>query len=209
VVFDVDGTLLDSAEGIVSCYQQALAEVGFPAPSEDVLRSDLGPPVGQLFTTLGLDDRDLEAAVAAYRRHYRATGIHQAAAYPGVPELLDDLTAAGLVLGTATAKLTTVARDFLDLHDLGRRFAVVNGTDETHHTKTETLTRTLELLGDPDPARVVMVGDRHSDITAGQACGVFSVGVTWGYGPVEELRAAGADALVHSPAELLEALRGR
>jgi phosphoglycolate phosphatase len=144
-------------------------------------------------------------AVAAYRAYYRETGMRQARVYPGVHELLDQLGTVA-VLGTATAKLTTVVTDFLALHDLSGHFAVVNGTDDTHHTKTETLTRTLELLGGPDPGQVLMVGDRHSDITAAHACGVGAVGVLWGYGTRAELEASGPDHLVGHPAELLDLL---
>ena len=180
--------------------------MGFPVPSERVLRSDLGPPVGDLFTTLGLQPELLERAVAAYRRFYREQGMQQASVYPGVVEVLDALADTGMALGTATAKLTTVAGPFLSLYGLDRHLSVVNGTDDTHHTKTETLDRTLELLGRPDPARVLMVGDRHSDITAGLACGVRSVGVLWGYGSEAELAGAGAHHLITEPGELLTLL---
>jgi len=132
--------------------------------------------------------------------------MHRSDVYPGMLELLDGLRERGVVLGTATAKLTPVARAILELHGLADRFAVVNGTDATHHTKTETLTRTLELLGGPNPQSVVMVGDRHSDIAAARACGLVSVGVCWGYGSREELEATGADHLVDSPRELLALL---
>ena len=187
-------------------YQHALHSVGFPVPSEQVLRSDVGPPVGILFTALGLPEHDRERAVAAYRRFYADSGLHQARVYPGVLELLDELDARGVVLATATAKLTPVAEAILERHGLGGRFAVVNGTDATHHTKTETLTHTLERLGSPDPSGVLMLGDRHSDVAAAQACGVGSVGVTWGYGTMEELTATGADHLVDTPAEVLALL---
>lgn len=175
-------------------------------PDEDVLRSDLGPPVGDLFTTLGLQPELLERAVAAYRRFYREQGMQQASVYPGVVEVLDTLAEAGIVLGTATAKLTAVAAPFLAQYGLDRHLSVVNGTDETHHTKTETLSRTLELLGRPDPARVLMIGDRHSDIIAGLTCGVRTVGVLWGYGSEAELAGAGAHHLVAKPGELLALL---
>lgn len=180
--------------------------MGFPVPDEAVLRSDLGPPVGDLFTTLGLPPELLERAVAAYRRFYRDEGMQQASVYPGVVEVLDALAGAGTVLGTATAKLTTVAGPFLACYGLDRHLSVVNGTDDTHHTKTETLRRTLELLGRPNPARVLMVGDRHSDITAGLNCGVRTVGVLWGYGTEDELAAAGAHHLVAEPHELMPLL---
>ncbi len=186
-------------------FRHALASVGFPVPREEELRSDLGPPLGDLFAGLGLPPELMEPATAAYRAHYRETGMRRAHGYPGVPELLDRLPTS-TVLATATAKLTTVATDFLALHDLSRHFAVVNGTDETHHTKTETLTQTLELLGRPDPAQVLMVGDRHSDIAAAHACGVGSVAVLWGYGTASELERSDPDHLIAQPAELLDLL---
>lgn len=162
--------------------------------------------MGTLFEGLGLSGDELEAAVAAYRRFYAEDGIHRSSVYPGVEDLLDALVERGIVLATATAKLTPVARAILDLHGLADRFAVVNGTDPDHSTKTETLTHTLELLAGPPPAGVLMVGDRHSDMTAARACGVGSVGVCWGYGTTHELQEAGADHLVRAPAEVLALL---
>jgi phosphoglycolate phosphatase len=206
VVFDVDGCLLDSADGIVAGYQHALASVGFPVPDEQVLRSDIGPPVGVLFTKLGLDEGTLEEAVTAYRRFYADTGMDRARVYPGVAELLDRLAERGVALATATMKLTPVAEAILERHGIADRFAVVNGTDASHHTKAEALTHALERLGDPDRAGVLMVGDRHTDIAAAQICGVGSVAVTWGYGTLAELSASGADHLCAEPAELLALL---
>ena len=175
-------------------------------PSEAVLRSDLGPPVGVLFTRLGLGDDAQEAAVRAYRAFYAETGMHRASVYPGVPELLDGLVDRGVTLATATMKLTPVAEAILALHGLADRFAVVNGTDATHRTKAQALDHALERLGGPDRAGVLMVGDRHSDVAAAQECGVGSVAVTWGYGTVEELGATGADHLVSAPGDLLALL---
>jgi phosphoglycolate phosphatase len=106
-------------------------------------------------------------------------------------------------MATATAKLTPVARAILEHHDLTGYFAVVNGTDEHHHTKTETLAHTLDQLGRPPAASVLMVGDRHSDVTAAISCGVTPVAVSWGYGSEQELRATAA-RLIDTPEELLE-----
>ena len=209
VIFDIDGTLLDSADGIVAGFRHALTSVGIAAPDDATLRSDLGPPIEAYFTSLGMADERLGRAVLAYRTYYLSDGIHRATAYAGVQELLDTLRTQQVPLGTATAKRTDTAEAILAAHGLNGYFAVINGTDATRTTKTETVADTLVQLGSPDPRRVAMVGDRHSDIVAARECGVFAVGVTWGYGPVEELRDAGADALVHSPTELLAALSGR
>jgi phosphoglycolate phosphatase len=203
VVFDIDGTLLDSASGIVAGFQHALRSVGFEPPDQQVLRSDLGPPVGQVFTALGLPTADLATAVLAYRTFYLERGLQQSAPYAGVLELLDTLRTSGVTLATATAKRTEVARAIVAHHGLDSYFAVVNGTDDQRHTKTATLAHTLELLGNPPRESVVMVGDRHSDVTAGVDCGVLAVGVTWGYGSRAELEATGA-RLIDQPAALLD-----
>jgi phosphoglycolate phosphatase len=203
VVFDIDGTLLDSATGIVAGFQHALRSVGFQPPSAAALRVDLGPPVGEIFTALGLPAVDLRAAVLAYRTYYLAHGMQQSTPYPGVLELLEALRAAGVVLATATAKRTDVARAIVDHHHLTDYFSVVNGTDDHHRTKTETLGHTLEQLGRPPVARVMMVGDRHSDVTAAHHCGVLPVAVSWGYGSAAELSAADAVRVDH-PGQLLD-----
>jgi phosphoglycolate phosphatase len=202
VVFDIDGTLLDSAPGIVAGFQHALRSVGFEPPDEAALRSDLGPPVGNIFTALGLPDADLDQAVAAYRQFYLSEGLQQSRPYDGVLEVLDRLRDAGAVLATATAKRTNIAQAIIEHHDLTHYFAVVNGTDDVRSTKTATLGYTLELLGRPPAARVTMVGDRYSDVVAAQECGVAPIAVTWGYGSEQELEATGAP-LVAGPAQLL------
>lgn len=203
VVFDIDGTLLDSAPGIVAGFQHALRSVGFPAPDAATLRGDLGPPVGETFTALGLPRSRLGAAVEAYRVFYREHGLQQSQPYDGVVDLLTELRKSGVRLATATAKLTGVGRAIVDHHGLSSYFELVNGTDERHHTKAETLDHTLEQLGWPAREQVVMVGDRHSDIHAAYTCGVLPVAVGWGYGSRAELRATSAWIISH-PAELFE-----
>jgi phosphoglycolate phosphatase len=175
--------------------------VGFTAPDAETLRSDLGPPVNLIFTNLGLSEHLVEDAVTAYRTFYFDQGIDQASPYAGVLELLDGLTAV-VPLGTATAKRTDVAEAIMARHGLADYFRVINGTDHLRTTKRETIAQTLLDLGSPDPATVVMVGDRHSDITGGRACGVRTVGVTWGYGSRAELVAAAPDVLIEHPSDL-------
>ena len=110
-------------------------------------------------------------------------------------------------LGTATAKRTDVAQAIMARHGLADYFQVINGADPTRTTKAETIGQTLADLGDPDPNAVVMVGDRHSDIAGGRACGVRTVGVTWGYGSRAELTTADARRPDRAPAR--PALPGR
>ncbi len=205
VVLDVDGTLIDSADGIVAGFRHALESVGVASPGDAALRADLGPPLVSLLPALGVPAERLPDALDAYRTFYLADGLRQATPYEGIVDVLGTL-AGRFALGTATAKRTDVALAILEAHELAHFFEVVNGLDDDHPTKAETLTRTLELMGGLDPATTVMVGDRHSDVAAGRAVGARTVGVLWGYGSRSELEAAHADVLLDHPSELADLL---
>jgi phosphoglycolate phosphatase len=205
VVLDIDGTVMDSADGIVAAYGHALEAVGIDSPGEATLRSDLGPPLATLLPALGVSPARLDEAQDAYRTFYLREGLQQGGPYEGVPAVLTAL-GARFLLGTATAKRTDVAQAILETHALVSFFTVVNGLDDEDSSKAETLTRTLELLGGIDPAAAVMVGDRSSDIAAGRAVGTRTVGVLWGYGSRVELESAGADVLLEHPSQLVDLL---
>lgn len=207
VVLDVDGTVVDSADGIVAGFRHALEAVGVTPPGDDVLRADVGPPLVTLLPALGVPSERLAEAVTAYRTFYLQEGLRRATPYEGVLGLLERL-GEEYALGTATAKRTDVAVAILEAHGLARCFEVVNGLADDHPTKAATLAQTLELLGGVDPAEAVMVGDRHSDVAAGQAVGTRTVGVLWGYGSRAELEDAGAEVLLEHPSELADLLLG-
>lgn len=204
VVLDVDGTVVDSADGIVAGFRVALRAVGVEPPDEATLRADLGPPLVTLLPALGAPADRLAEALLAYRTYYLREGLRRSTPYAGMAQVLGSLRARA-VLGTATAKRTDTARATLALHGLADHFAVVNGLDDEHPSKAETLARTLELLG-VDPEHTVMVGDRHSDVTAGRLVGARTVGVLWGYGSRAELDEAGPDVLLERPAQLVDLL---
>ena len=159
VVLDIDGTLVDSAEGIVAGFRHALTAVGVPVPSDATLASDLGPPLTVLLPAHGVPPERLDEAVAAYRAFYLREGLQRATPYDGVADVLTGL-AGRYLLGTATAKRTDTARATLEAHGLASAFGVVNGLADDHPDKAATLAQTLELLGGVDPAAAVMVGDR-------------------------------------------------
>lgn len=201
IVFDVDGTLLDSAAGILAGFRRALLAVGVSAPSEDELRAHLGPPLREFLAGAGVGPDHIDQAAAAYHDYYLSSGLHLAAPYPGVVKLLDRLRAAGFVLATATAKRTPTARAILAAHDLAPYFTMIAGTDERRATKAETLAGVLTEL-DAGPSATIMVGDRRHDVEGAHACGVRAVGARWGYGPGDELAVAGADWLVDDVEDL-------
>jgi phosphoglycolate phosphatase len=205
VIFDLDGTLLDSAEGIVAGFQHAMTSVGFEPPDVATLRSDLGPPADILLTSFGVPRDRLDDAVKAYRRFYLGTGLAMSRPYPGISLALEAFDHSGVRLGVATAKRTDLAHAVLAHHDLLGFFDAISGADDAGVTKSETLAHTLRVMD--SPGQVVMVGDRHSDIAAARACGVRAVGVSWGYGSVAELTAAGAEWIANSPADLVTLAR--
>lgn len=201
VVFDIDGTLLDSAVGILDGFEIALAAGGVDVPERSALRIHLGPPLRDILTSSGVAEDRVDAAAQAYHDFYLRDGVRRAAPYPGVEALLQRLRAAGVVLATASAKRTGTARAIVSEHGLDSYFAVIGGTDETRLTKAQTLAGVLDELT-ADPVTTIMVGDRYHDIEGAHACGVRAVGALWGYGVGDELARAGADALVDDVAAL-------
>lgn len=201
VIFDIDGTLLDSAAGILAGFQVALAAGGVDVPDEQALRVHLGPPLRDFLTLSGVTPDRLDESAQAYHDFYLSEGLRRAAPYPGVPALLKRLRGHGITLATASAKRTSTAEAIIAAHGLAPYFTVIGGTDPTRLTKAETVAGVLTELA-ADPARTVMVGDRHHDIEGAHACGVRAVGARWGYGVGDELVEAGADWLADDLDEL-------
>lgn len=213
VLFDLDGTLTDSAPGMLASIRHAMDALGLEQPSPEVLRSFLGPPLAVSFgQTLGLGDADVTRAIAAYRERYHDVGLFENSVYPDVPETLQALTGQGLVLAVATSKPTVSATRILERFGLADSFTWIGGAllDRSRDSKAAVIAHVLdELRGlgawDADRA-IVMVGDREHDVHGAKAHGIDTIGVLWGYGSQAELLAAGAVSLVKRPAELVERL---
>ena len=201
VVFDIDGTLLDSAAGILAGFHRALVAGGVIPPAEAELRVHLGPPLHDFLLTAGVTQERLAEAAQTYHDYYLADGMWQATPYAGITSLLDRLLARGFRLATASAKRTTTAEAIVTAHGLAPYFAVIAGTDQTRLTKADTLGYVLTELG-AEPDEAIMIGDRNHDIEGAHARGIRAVGVRWGYGVDDELAQAGADWLVDEIDEL-------
>ena len=197
VLFDLDGTLTDPAVGITTSIRHAMRALGRPLGPEVDLDWCIGPPLVDAFARLLDGDRALaEAAVLAYRERYGTIGLFENTVYPGIPELLDDLVAAGRTLVLATSKPRVFAERILAHFGLARHFRAVHGSelDGTRVHKTDLVPWILATEA-IDPQTAVMVGDREHDVLGARAAGLATLGVTWGYGSRDELRAAGAAAL--------------
>lgn len=180
VIFDLDGTLTDSAAGVVASFRHALATVGAETPTGDLAAQIVGPPIAQTLYSLGLGQR-ADEALAAYRADYTSRGWAMNALYDGIAELLADLRTAGVRLAVATSKSEPAARRILDHFGIAAHFEVIAGADGNRAAKSEVLAHALSQLG-PLPRAVLMVGDRIHDVEGASAHGIDTVVVEWGYG---------------------------
>lgn len=216
VLFDLDGTISDSAPGIVKSVAYALDKLGVKYESPEALRRFVGPPLREEFMKycgFGLDEGN--RAVDLYREYYTVKGIYENSMYAGVPEMLESLCEKGYTLAVATSKPEKFARSILERYFCGGKksvsemFAFVGGSELNgdRTDKSEVIKYVMKNLGDDAvPEKCVMVGDREHDILGAKKNGMRSIGVLWGYGGKEELENAGADVIVSSACELSETL---
>jgi phosphoglycolate phosphatase len=206
VLFDLDGTLIDSRVPFVRSVNAALTEHGIPArPAEDLFQY-LGPPLHEVFADLGAGALT-QACVDTYRRHYLAHGAAESEVFPGIVEMLEELAADAPLL-VATSKSRPLARRVLEGVGLSERFAAIEGPELGVRDEPKAVTIARALTRVPRARRPVMVGDRSYDVVGAHANAVPAVGVLWGIGSREELTVAGADHLVTHPQGLAELLRG-
>jgi phosphoglycolate phosphatase len=197
VIFDLDGTLADSAPGVISSFRNALAAVGAEIPSGDLVSLVVGPPMVHTMAALGLEDRAADA-VAAYRADYSSRGWAINKMYDGVTELLNDLRVAGVRLAVATSKAELLARRILEYHKLADNFEVIAGAtlDGSRSAKVDVLAHALAQLG-PLPESVIMVGDRSHDVEGAAEHGISTVVVGWGYGQSDFIEPLTVEPVAH------------
>jgi phosphoglycolate phosphatase len=215
VLFDVDGTLVDSTEPILTALNNALAENALPPVSADELWKFVGPPIHQALQSAMKDwgeNTDLvPKLVSDFRKVYRPLSLELAATYPGVPEMLVDMSRVAR-LGVVTSKPADYARPILERLGFAEYFEFIEGPDvgTEAEPKVVTLWRGLAAMDvESSEGQILMVGDRRQDVEAGRACDVQTVGVTWGFGSRQELESAGADAVINKPDQLLRLIRDR
>lgn len=207
VLFDLDGTLVDSRPGIVAAINATLRALGEPERASSELERFIGPPLHETFATLlaerSPDGTGLDDIVAMYRARYRLAMVEGTTVYHGITALLDALAATGTPLAVATSKARPLAVPLLEGLGLAGRFRVIAGpVPPARDDKAQTIAQALAELGPAAGDAPVMVGDRHHDIAGARAHGLRAIGVTWGFGGEAELRAAGADAVAADPAAL-------
>ncbi|MBS6194448.1 MAG: HAD-IA family hydrolase [Clostridiales bacterium] len=196
ILFDLDGTLTESGEGITKCVQYALGKLGIEENDLDRLRCFVGPPLKEQFMAYaGLDDEQAEQAVEYYRERYTTVGIFENHLYPKIPELLEVLKINDKILGVATSKPEKFAKQILEYFNIEQYFQVIVGSemDGKRTNKAEVIEEALNRLQmQEERDKILMVGDKEHDVLGATSCGIRCVGVTYGYGSREELEEAGA-----------------
>ena len=207
VFLDLDGTLIDSQPGITASIQHALREIGAEVPEAGDLTWGIGASLWHVFEVLLGPGADIDEAVALYRERFTTEGLYEADIYDGVGEMLEDLRATGAAVHIATSKPHVYAQTIADHFGLSAWIDGLYGAelDGTRSDKGELLAHALAET-EADPARSVMIGDRHHDINGAKLNGLASVGALWGYGEEGELHLAEADALASHPEEVAEVL---
>ena len=208
ILFDLDGTLSRSEEGIINCVQYALESFGI-ASEREKLTSFIGPPLKDSFMReFGMTEEQAARAQRKYRERYSTIGILENEIYPGVEEMVRALKAAGRRLAVATSKPTPFSRRIIESYGLTDCFELVLGSefDGRRHSKAEVIHDVLEELGVPEEEKTgtVMVGDRDYDVLGARACGLGCVGVSFGYAEPGELERAGAVYVAPTAEALLD-----
>ena len=202
ILFDLDGTLTDSGEGIMNCAVYALSHFGIPAPSEAELRTFVGPPLTETFARFGVPEDQLAEAVRIYRSRYLPIGKFENHPYPGIRELLEKLKSEGHELFVATSKPEGTSIEILEHFDLAKYFTRICGasTDFSRNSKEAVIEYLLDTCGARENA--IMVGDTAYDVIGAKAHGIPTIGVSWGYGKIADMEAAGAAAIACTMDEL-------
>jgi phosphoglycolate phosphatase len=213
LLFDLDGTLVDSRVPYTRSMNHALAAIGQPQRAPEDLYQYLGPPIHEtLIDHLGVPDELVDRCITLYRSRYAEFGLEETTVFDGVPELLRSLYGR-VPMAVATSKVLTLAEPLLVHLGLRDLFEVVAapGPEAINESKSETIAEALAglaaLAGTPGSAAgtirpAVMIGDRFYDVVGAHDHGIPTIGVLWGVGSEQELREAGAAALVNTPAEI-------
>ena len=217
ILFDLDGTLIDTGEGVGNSVLYAMERMGLTLPKDrSTLGRFVGPPLRESYAEFcHLSPEEVQRAIRIHREYYAEKGLWECSVYPGIPELLARLRDAGRILLVATSKPEKFSVALLEKLNLARYFTFIagadndeTGTDSPRADKVGVIRYGLEQCGITDLSGVVMVGDRKYDINGANAAGIASIGITYGYGDAEELAAAGAGWIADTPEAVGDLLLG-
>ncbi len=207
ILFDLDGTITESAPGIMNSARYALKHFGIEAPPVEKLKKFVGPPLFESFTQMfGIPEAEANEAIRVYREYYAEKGIFENEVYDGIEDMLKALVDGGKTVALATSKPEVYARKILVHFGLDKYFTQICGIplEDEKMTKAQVIATCLKKLGSPDKSRVLMVGDRDYDVKGANQNGIGCLGVLFGYGDREELESAGAIMIAEAANEIAE-----
>lgn len=205
VLFDLDGTIINSEEGITKCVQYALAAQGIDEPDRSKLVCFIGPPLEPVFREkYGMTEEQAWEAVVKYRERFDQTGIFECCLYEGVPEVLKSLRKKGYFLALASSKPETACKRILEHFGLFGEFDEVTGStlDGSVSTKQEVLEELFCRMHGIKKENMCLVGDTKYDAAGARQAGIRCIGVGYGFGTKEELLGAGAETVLSSIKEV-------
>lgn len=215
LLFDLDGTLTDSEEGIIKCVQYAAEKMGAEFKDAEELRVFVGPPLSESFQTVyGFSKEDTQRAIVYYRERFKPIGMFENKVYDGIPKMLKIMKDNGKVNLIASSKPEDFVKKILEHFDIARYFDIVVGAsmDNSRNSKEAVIEEALSQLknanqyGQYSADKCVMIGDRKYDINGAKYFGLRSIGVSYGFAPEGELEEAGADVIVDTVDELTQVL---
>lgn len=205
ILFDLDGTLTDSKEGVLESVQYAITAMGRPLPEPQDLLKFIGPPLQDSFMQYcGFSQEEAREGLRLFREQYIPVGQFKNRPAPGIAEMMGRLCARGFTLALASSKAESQCLTICERFGFTPHLAVVSGSsDSRDQSKADVIRAAMGRLGLTDPRRALMVGDRKYDVEGARSCGMDCVGVEFfGYAPPGELEEAGAVAVVQTPEEL-------
>lgn len=203
-LFDLDGTLLESAPGILTCIRETLENNHIKYREEDLWKM-IGPPFRvSMVKYCGMTPEQAEGFISEYRTRYEEYGWKMSKPYEGIEELIKNLKNAGVILATATSKPEKFTVRMLEYHGLLKYFDVVGAAlnDKTRETKKDVVNWTLEQLGVQDINEAIMIGDRLYDIEGARECSLDTIAVLWGYGSKKEFEEYNAKYILETPKDV-------
>lgn len=196
-LFDLDGTLSESGEGILECVRMIFKEMERPLPDDDEIRRFIGPPMYESLKRVGFNHRDAETGVEIYKKNFIKTGIYKNKVYDGMFEVLDDLKSAGVKLGVASTKYQAFTDRIITMLKLQKYFDIIGGSTSLtgntpdskrpRHNKIDVMNFVIDSLRENSDERIVMIGDTKYDADGAASVGCDLIGCLFGYGTKKEM----------------------
>lgn len=212
IIFDLDGTLSNSGEGITKSVQYALKRFGIIEENLDNLKHFVGPPMKEeMMKSYGFTEEQATEAVSVYRERYVPIGLYETSLYEGIVDLLENLKKHGKMIAMATSKPQSMAEEVVRTLEIETYFDYIMGADLIggKQKKEDVLKALLEILPVKNKEKMLMVGDTIFDVEGAKAVGIDCMGVSYGYGDKEDMLKEGAVSVADSAEDLLKDILGQ